>query len=141
MGIDCDQSIVCRASSQCSGTRVEGAQQLGARRGVQPSIDGAIRGFVAGLVVSSLAGVVGVVVNKEVPGDVLFLRDSHTIRWDSVVVLGTVVITSLKQQSTVTSKGEASSERPSASPRANYDILVASEVDGSCSCGKCRGGT
>lgn len=67
MGVNRDQSIVGSAASQGTGTRIQSTLHLGPLRRVEASVNTAIRGLVSSLVVASLALLISVVLDKEIP--------------------------------------------------------------------------
>lgn len=110
VGVDRDQSIVCCAASKSVGTRVQGTLQLGTSRRVGTSVDTAIRSLVAGLEVTSLALLISVVLDEEVPCQGAILGGPDTVGRNSVVVVLALVITSFDEQSLVSSEGKTSGE-------------------------------
>jgi hypothetical protein len=109
--VDCNESVVGSAATEGTGTRVESTLHLGARGWAKTSVLTTIGGVVYGLVVESLSVVIGVVANEEVPGKVGVFRHLGVESRNSVVDVGTLVVTSFDQKRLVTSEGKAGSER------------------------------
>ena len=110
MRVNRDQSIVCRAASKSTSTRVKSTLHLGTGRRVETSVDTAIGCLVRGLVVASLTLLISVVLDEEVPCQGAILGGPDTVGRDSVVVVLALVVTSFDEQSLVTSEGETSGE-------------------------------
>lgn len=70
MGVNRNQSIVGCATSQGTGSRIQGALHLGPGRWIETSVNTAIRGLVSSLEVASLTLLISIVLNKKVPGQI-----------------------------------------------------------------------
>jgi hypothetical protein len=68
--IDRDESVVGCAASQSTSTRVQSAHHLRTGWRVETSVETAIRSLIAGLEVTGLTLLIGVVLDEEVPGKV-----------------------------------------------------------------------
>jgi hypothetical protein len=111
MRVDSDQSVVSCAATKGASARVQGSLLDGASGRRQTSVQSTIWCLVRGLEVLGLPVLVGVVLDEEVPGQVGVLRDLRVERRYSVVLIGTLVITSFDQKGLVASHGKAGSER------------------------------
>lgn len=111
VGVDSDQGVVSCATTKSTGPGVEGTLLDGASGGRQTGVQATIRCLVRGLEVASLPLLIGVVLDEEVPCEVGVLRDLGVEGRHSVVLVGTLVVTSFDQKGLVASEGEASSER------------------------------
>jgi hypothetical protein len=106
MRVDRDESIVGCAASQSTGTRVQSALHLAAGRRVETSVQSAIRGLVRGLEVASLALLIRIVLDVEIPCQTGILRDLCVVGRNSVVDIGALVVSSFDEQSLVASEGK-----------------------------------
>jgi hypothetical protein len=123
-----NQGIVSCASTQGLSTRVQSSLELRALGRVETSVLAAIGGLVGGLVVAGLSCIVGVMMHKEVPGNLRVLRGVGGVGRDRVVDR-VVVLTSLDEKSLVTSQSETSGQGTTTSTRTNNDVLIAGKGD------------
>jgi hypothetical protein len=109
VGVDCDEGIVGSAATKCSGTRVQSTLHLRARWGAQSSVLATIGGLVGGLEVASLPGLVGVVLDEEVPCKVGVFGNLGVVGRDCVIDVLALVITSFDEKRLVTCNSEPGS--------------------------------
>lgn len=106
-----DQSIMSCATTQGTGTRIQSTLHLGPLRRVETSVETAIRSLVTGLEVAGLTLLVRVVLNEKVPRETGILRDLGAVGRNSIVDVGTLVVSSFDEESLVASEGKTSGKR------------------------------
>jgi hypothetical protein len=107
--VDSNECVVSSASTQGSSSWVKGTLHLGASRGAQSGVLTTTWCLVGSLEVASLPLVIRVVANEEVPCQVGILRNPGVESWESVVDIGTLVVTGFNEKCLVAGKGEAGS--------------------------------